>query len=147
MLRALTIFLALAVIAGCGSTGTPRRTDTKPAAAVTYTDACATRLHDLCGPLLLYYAINRKLPADAEELRRVDGFPDLAELRCPVSKQPYVYNRAGLPTAGGGGRVILYDATGAHDGKRWAIAIQETSNPNEPLQAKVIPLPASFPAK
>jgi hypothetical protein len=141
------ILAVLALVAGCGSSGDKRAKPsptTHRAAPVTYTDPCATTLHDLCGPLLLYYAVNRKLPADAEELRRVESFPNLPELRCPVSDRPYVYTRAGLGTPGGGGRVILHDATAAHDGKRWAIAIQETSNPNEPLIAKVISLPDSF---
>jgi hypothetical protein len=140
-----SIFLLLiVVVAGCSSPA--RKADTSKAQpANRYTDACATRMHELCGPLLLYYATNRQLPQRAEELLQVSGLSsDVKELQCPLSHRPYVYNRGGLPMLRGQGRAILYDETAAHGGRRWAITIEETPDVNQPLVARVVALPDSF---
>ena len=65
------------------------------------------------------------------------------DLTCPASGKPYRYTRSGLSTKGTIGQVIIYDPTPAHAGQRWAIAVKEPA-PNEPLVAKVIPLPNAF---
>src|SRR4051812_10374522 len=43
-------------------------------APITNTDACASHLHQICGPLLLYYHLNHHLPENLDELRAVPGF-------------------------------------------------------------------------
>ena len=138
--------LVLALLIGCAGSKTqlaPRASTRPLQAPISNTDPCATRLHDLCGPLLLYYATHHKLPARAEELLAVPGFDIAKELVCPVSQKQYIYNSAGIPTPGRGGRIILFDPTPAHSGQRWAIAIQEITG-DQPLVAKVIALPESF---
>jgi hypothetical protein len=112
-------------------------------APITNTDPCAMRLHDLCGPLLLYFAANRQLPARLEQLQQVPGLEHVAaELRCPVSDLPYVYNPAGWLLPEKQQRVIIYDRTPAHDGMRWAIIIEEPQE-GQPLITKVIAMPES----
>jgi hypothetical protein len=71
----------------------------------------------------------------------VPSFGADVELTCPVSKLPYVYNAFGLANAEGTERVIIYDATPAHSGFRWAISIIEPKDANAALVTKVIALP------
>jgi hypothetical protein len=109
---------------------------------ISNTDPCASRLHDICEPLLLYYLKNGKLPGRLEELRDLPGFEQI-ELTCPVSKQAYLYNPIGITTAESRARIICYDPTPAHAGCRWAISIIEPEENNGPLITKVIGLPES----
>ena len=109
-------------------------------APISNTDACATRLHDLCEPLLLYYATRHEIPARLEELRQMPGFTEL-DLRCPVSRLPYVYNPVGIQTGDDQPRLVIYDAAPSHSGMRWAIAIVEPKDPANALVAKVVAVP------
>jgi hypothetical protein len=109
-------------------------------APISNTDACATRLHDLCEPLLLYYVTRHELPARLEDLRQVPGFSEL-DLRCPVSRLPYVYNPVGIQTGDDQPRLVIYDAAPSHSGMRWAIAIVEPKDPANALVAKVVAVP------
>jgi hypothetical protein len=118
--------------------GTPFKGD------VTTSDPCGNRLHDLCGSLLLYYAVNQRLPARAEELADIGGPASSARLVCPVSKQPYVYNPKGLLAPDTRSLIILYDAAPSHDGRRRAISIVEPQRDNDALVAKVVTLPDVF---
>ena len=104
-------------------------------------DPCAMRLHDLCGPLLLYFARHESLPATADELMGMPGL-DVPELACPASGQKYVYNPHGPTGPQAGTRIILYDATPAHGGRRWGIAVSEPQ-PGQALVARVVVLPQS----
>ena len=108
-------------------------------------DPCASRLHDICGPLLLYYATNHHLPDSLHELRQVAGF-DEVEYRCPVSGLPYVYTSRGMPAPNQpGGRIIIYDAAASHQGLRWAVSIVEpVENPGGALITKVLAVPDSY---
>ena len=85
------------------------------------TDACATRLHDLCGPLLFYYQRNHRLPGNINELADMPGYEPSMAFACPVSKRPYVYNPVGIVTTDKRPRPILYDPAPSHSGMRWAI--------------------------
>ena len=105
------------------------------------TDACAERLHALCGPLLYYYAVNRRLPERLDELRDLAGLDPAAEFSCPVSGQPYIYNPHGLPRGEKPGFLILYDAQPSHSGLRWAVMVEPPKNPSEPLVPKVVAEP------
>ena len=107
--------------------------------AISNTDPCASRLHDICEPLLLYYLKNGKLPGRLEELRDLPGFEQI-ELTCPVSNKPYLYNPIGITTAENRTRLICYDPAPSHFGMRWAISIIEPEE-NGPLVTKVIGLP------
>jgi hypothetical protein len=153
--RVLTIvLLGLAALAGgCGdkaiqtSSGgpvlarPPERSGTKQI-PVSNTDPCATRLHDLCAPLLLYYGENHSLPARLEDLRQVTGFADDVVLTCPTTNRPYVYNPVGVVNPNQAERVIIYDAEPHSGGIRWAISIIEPKG-NEALITKVIGLQES----
>jgi hypothetical protein len=152
--RAAVVLLVclLAVAPGCGdskpaprTTPQPRLDGAPPAAQapISNTDPCAMRLHDLCGPLLMYYRLHQALPQRLAELKEMPSFGADVELTCPVSKQPYVYNAFGLPSPDKSERVIIYDATPAHSGFRWAVSIIEPKDANAPLITKVIALPES----
>jgi hypothetical protein len=65
------------------------------------------------------------------------------DFTCPVSGQPYIYARDGLPVPSGTGRVILYDAAPVHNGQRLCIEISE-SGAGGALVTKVIALPDAF---
>jgi len=95
--------------------------------------ACAERLHDVCGALLVFYAVNRRLPATFEELQAAAPGP----LACPLSGETYVYRPEGLAVEGQSGRLILFDASAAHNGARWGIVIVEPKG-SGPLVAQVV---------
>jgi hypothetical protein len=147
-------FLILAILLGAGCSAPPakpaHRASTAPAntsvAPLSNTDPCAMRLHDICGPLLLYYATNHHLPPALDDLRAVPGFESVRDFTCPVSQKPYIYNPAGLPAPVSGSRLILYDPEPSHAGMRWAISIIESQN-DGPLIAKVMALPETYFAK
>jgi hypothetical protein len=106
-------------------------------------DICATRQHDICGLLLLYYLDHHRLPKTLDELASVPGFEQVQSFTCPVSHRPYIYNPAGFIAPNGSGTVVLYDATPAHSGMRWGISIAEAQG-NSPLVARVIALPDAY---
>ena len=114
---------------------------TPPNASARNADPCAMRLHDLCGPLLFYYARYNTLPQKAEDLATMPGF-DVPPIVCPVTSKPYLYNPNGPTGPDPGSRIILYDAA-AHDGRRWGIAVTEPE-PGQALVAKVVVVPESI---
>ena len=105
------------------------------------TDACATRLQDLGGALLLYYATNRRLPDKLEDLAAAPGAAaGAADVTCPASGRSYVYVPGGGLTAKGKGRLlVLYDPTPVHGGLRWGLFISPPSGA-EPLATWVTPM-------
>ena len=85
-------------------------------------EPCAARLQDVAGVMLLYYALNQRLPDGLEELRGVADIDQALEFTCPASGRPYVYDPAGLRYPGKDERLIIYDADPAHDGRtRWGV--------------------------
>ena len=103
------------------------------------TDPCAMRLHDVCAPLLLYFGRYQQLPEHVDELAQVPGV-DVPPLVCPVSGEKYTYNPHGPSGPNPGTRIILYDATPAHHGRRWGIEVREAA-PGQALVAKVVIMP------
>jgi hypothetical protein len=87
------------------------------------TDPCATRLHDLSGLLLLYYATNKRLPETLDELSSLTDFDMEFRTDCPVSGRPYVYAPAATPPPGSDQFLVLYDSVPAHRGLRWGVFI------------------------
>jgi len=102
-------------------------------------DPCAERLHDIAGTLLLYCAATGELPPDTAAIKRTGG-EACPPLECPVSKEPYVYDPAGLSIPGQSGLLVLYDATPSHNGKRWGLIVGQAVR-NKPLEVRVILLP------
>ena len=121
VLRALIIcvlgFALVACQARSKAPGAARRDTPAPSA----TDPCATRLHDIEGAVLLYYTLHQRLPESLDQLRPLADLDAPLEFTCPVSNQPYVYQRANLTTPGPDQRLLVYDPTPAHQGRRWAI--------------------------
>lgn len=110
---------------------------------LTINDPCPTRLHDLCGPLLVYLTTNYRLPEHLDELREMPGAPQsIGEFACATSNQPYVYNPAGIIGANVAQRAVIYDAAPTHGGYRWAIVLKEAT-PNGPFIAEVVAWPES----
>ncbi|HYE21133.1 MAG TPA: hypothetical protein VEA69_21985 [Tepidisphaeraceae bacterium] len=118
----------------------PRTTPTPPKQSEANTDPCATALHDLAAPLLMYYQANGKLPPDLAAVRQNPAFDESMSLACPVSRRPYVYNAAGIPAGGNKGRAVLYDALPTHGGMRWALTIVEPEG-QRAIVTKVVALP------
>jgi hypothetical protein len=110
-------------------------------------DPCAARLHDLCEPLLLYYATHgKRLPQRLEEVKAFSDFDKPIELTCPTSGQPYTYNPTGLVTtvpapagaiAAEPTRLIVYDPSPAHNGSRKGIVIRVPSAGQAPTLYEV----------
>jgi len=136
-LKPLFVLLVLAamLMPGCGSP-TPaapaKSTDLTTTNIDEQLDPCAEQLHDICGPLLAYYAVHQDLPARLDQL----PLPKTA-LVCPISKKPYVYNPHGMPLADREGLLIVYDAKASHLGTRWAI-LAEPPKPGKPLVLRVL---------
>ena len=85
-------------------------------------DPCSERMEDIVGTLYLYHVLHQRLPDNLEDLRSVADITVDLNFTCPASGKPYIYNPTGLAAPGGGGlRLILYDATPAHNGHRWAV--------------------------
>jgi hypothetical protein len=103
-------------------------------------DPCASRLHDIAGSLLLYYAAHESLPADLSAVKQAGG-EACPPLDCPVSGKPYLYSPMGLEIPGLPGRVVLYDAAACHEGNKWGLVVNQMG-PGKPLQAQVLLLPA-----
>ena len=114
--------------------------DAQPA-DLTLSDPCAMRLHDLSGALLLYHASTGELPPTLEALRRVpNAIGPLETFECPVSSASYVYAPQGVSLLGRVPKVVLFDASPVHDGKRWAVEVLD-STPGSPLVTKVVAIP------
>ena len=109
-----------------------------PSAPISATDPCATRLHDLCGPLLFYYAVNRQLPATLDELQALATPDPLPPRQCPVSRRPYVYVPEGIAWGDRGGFIVLHDAEPSHSGHRWAVVVEEPKRMQDPLITRVV---------
>jgi len=103
-------------------------------------DPCASRLHDIAGSLLLYYAAHESLPADLSAVKQAGG-EACPPLDCPVSGKPYLYSPMGLEIPGLPGRVVLYDAAACHEGNKWGLVVNQMG-PGKPLQVQVLLLPA-----
>jgi hypothetical protein len=135
---------------GCGTTAParPARADTPSATSQRAasipnlnTDPCATRLHDLCGPLLWYYKEQQHLPPTLADLAQTPGFSEIGALACPESHQAYAYVPDGISIPGVPGTVIVYDPLPSHAGWRWAITVVPGQGP---LVTKVIALPKTW---
>ncbi len=125
-----------ALAAGCQTAGPDVR---RPSVEM---DPCAERLHDVCGQLLLYYSLNRRLPETLEALATLDPQNPLP-LVCPVSDRPYLYHPDGLRIAGWMGRLVLYDATPSHSGMRWGVFLDDAGDGRN-LIARVVLLPGDL---
>ena len=129
-------WLAIAALAaGCKTSDRTSYPVRKPSVKI---DPCAERLHDVCGQLLLYHSIHKRLPKTLEELKASDSAT--TPLVCPTSGEFYIYNSKGLQISDQLGRLVLYDARASHSGMRWGILVGDADS-RKPLQTRVILLP------
>lgn len=146
------ITLCLLTVVGCASpksgpkSSSPTTRASRP--TISGTDPCATRLHELCGVLLLYYVKHQDLPPTLDDLKGAPGAEAVGDFTCPVSHKPYVYTPTGIPSpAGPNALLIVYDTAPTHGGMRLAISVTPPIN-GGPLVPEVILAPESrFPAK
>lgn len=131
------LLLLAAPLAGCKFQRV--QPEPKSTALIPMLDPCAERLHDIAGTLLLCCAATGDLPPDTAAIKRTGG-EACPPLECPISKEPYVYNPAGLTIPGQAGLLVLYDAKPSHNGKRWGLIVGQADR-NKPLEVRVILLP------
>ena len=117
---ACLIFLTFLTLAGCQSVA-PSRAAHGDTLAPSPTDPCAMRLHDITGAMLLYYTLHHALPDNLEQLRPLADLDAPLDFICPVSHKPYLYQPINLAAPGADRRLLVYDPTPVHQGRRWAI--------------------------
>jgi hypothetical protein len=103
-------------------------------------DPCASRLQEISGQILFYYALNRKLPEKLDDLRPLADIDTVTDYTCPVTGQPYVYAPQPLRSPGMTRLLVVYDAAPGKDGRRWCITIGEPK-PGQPLATWVEQIP------
>ena len=104
------------------------------------TDPSAARLHDISGQILMYYAVNKRLPDRLDELAAFADLGTEPSYVSPTSGKPYAYLPAGLVTPGQPRRLIVYEAALAAGAKRWGILMGEPQG-DQPAAMWVVPLP------
>src|SRR5205823_576572 len=97
------------------------------------TDACSSRMEDICEAILWYHASNKKLPATLEDLLPMPGSTNPLEFTCPTSGQRYVYLATPLAANGVVYRLVLYEPKAVHGGTRWGIVMRPTTGNAEVL--------------
>ena len=152
--RELAIFVVL-MAAGCATQTrstthatvaeqtVTKTTDPHPAnsSAVSNTDPCATRMHDISGAMLMYYALHNRLPAELDALRTTPGGEALEPFTSPASGRPFLYNPVGvIDSKRASQRLVLYESAPTGGGFRWAITIVEPTQ-GQPLVARVVAIP------
>ncbi len=148
--KASLLLAASLMLAACGGPAKgPRTGDAKtplkgpapsdvvvdPALLTVATDPCGARLHDMCEPLLLYYAAVHRLP---NTLRELAAFADQELVfTCPVSGEEYIYRP--VPIVGNQAQLIMYDRSAVHGHMRWGV-IAMPAHDRHPLEFNVIPM-------
>ena len=133
------VLMGMALVCGCAKNAPPA---TRPS-AVSISDPCAERLHEIAGLLLHYYAINGDLPVKLEDALKLSPESAAQSRACPVSREPYGYDPNGpVVESGGKGRIVVYDAKAVHDGNRWGIAVS-VPRAGAPMTARILIVPAS----
>lgn len=131
------------LLIGCA---TPAKPPAKPQASLkpgqVREDACAIRMHDLSQAVLLFYLRNQRLPDSLTELKSASD-PTL-KWECPQTHQPYIYDRVGFYDMEKHTRVVLFDASPAHFGMRWAVQLVEPTDAKKALITEVVLKPESM---
>ena len=103
----------------------------------------AEQLHNLIGPILQYYVLNRQLPPTLEDVKPLGDILSPVELTCPESKQPYVYVPQGLAHEKQKNLILVHDASAVHKSRRWCITIAP-HEPGQPITLEVVDIPEVF---
>ena len=144
------LLITVLLVVGCETTtktperrGLPARTDGGMPGPLSLDDPCAERLHNLIGPILQYVVLNRQLPPKLDDVKQFGDLGAAVELTCPVSKEPYVYVPNGLKHEKQKNLIIVHDAAGSHNNRRWCITMAPRV-PGQPVQLEVIDVPEVF---
>src|SRR5438067_5520126 len=127
MRRAALLFSVVAVlIGGCRNSPSASNTRATPVEDQDQrlaggTHACADRLHEIAGAMLLYYSVNHRMAATLEELGKSPGGENIGVASCPVSGKKYAYEPEGVIGPDGISRVVVYDVDAVHGGLRVGI--------------------------
>jgi len=103
------------------------------------TDPCASRLQDIGGTLLLYYAVNKHMPEKLEDIKPLADLGQDLQFTCPLSGKPYAFTPAGLAAVGKDKRIVVYDSEPSHNGKRWCV-FMPTPRPGQ-MSVEVLEVP------
>lgn len=103
---------------------------------LTAKDRCPSRLHDIEGALLLYYALKKEFPASLEDLRSVADTK--LDFTCPDTGLPYTYVPNGLRKPGGSKRIIVHDSVMNRDGTRWCIVVDDSRHGSSSQSTEVL---------
>ena len=116
----------------------------EPPLSGTVADPSAEALHEVCGQLLVYYALNQALPPNLDALRGAEA-GDKAPLVSPGSGKPYFYHNPPIILPGRTGGLLIHDpatakATVRGRPARWVVLVAEPdpeTNPGGPLTTQV----------
>jgi len=75
------------------------------------------RLGDIGEALLMYYSVNKAMPAQLTDVQSATN--EQLNFDSPSSGKPYGYAPAGLVAGNGAKRIFVYDSAPGRDGKRW----------------------------
>lgn len=103
-------------------------------------DADASRLHDIEGMLLYYYAVNKKMPDKLDDLTKYADFDQVPNFTCPSNGKPYEYYPVGLSTPNHDKLIIIADPAPLHSGNRYCIFISRP-HPGAAMASEVLPIP------
>jgi len=147
--------LALPLLCACqqstdksGASNGLQPVDTDPSSGlsadqVVLSDPSAIQLHDICGPLLVYYSIHRALPIQLTDLIPYAMPDEPLNFVSPGSGKPYLYGQKGLQRSGSDKILIVADPEPSARHIRWCILMQPPKG-NGTLALEVIGIPESI---
>jgi hypothetical protein len=86
-------------------------------------DPDAAQLHDISGTLLLYYALNKKMPDQLADLQPLADADSPLKLTSPTSGQPYLYFPNGVLAPDAISHIIVCDPAPNPNHRRWCIVM------------------------
>jgi hypothetical protein len=103
-------------------------------------DPCAIRLDHVIEAMYQFYLLNKRLPDTLEQLKPFGDELNPIQLVCTATGQPYQYSFNALMSPGRSKRILVWDPTPAHQGRRYCILISYTQ-PNNGLALEVDAVP------
>ena len=103
-------------------------------------DASASRLHEISGALLMYYALHHRLPQTLDELKPLADAGTELSVTAP-SGRPYLYAPRGLAAMAVEKRLIVADPAPSATGRRWCILMPPPGGPAASVSMEVLALP------
>lgn len=136
------VLMVLVAIGGCATAADRAPSAAPNAQASSAIDPCAENLHDISGALLIHLDLHGRFPPTLDALQPLPGSSPLS-FTCPATNRPYVFNPGGIHLAERGAYIIVYDAQPAHNGRRWAIVMDEPQPDKAPVM-KVLQVPETL---